>query len=267
MNRDLEQKLDIREEVPIRSFSIAAFICKKEKNTGKYLILKRCSEFLNNSWQMVSGRIEKGETAWQAALREIKEETGIVPDRLYSSNKADLGEAYADYFTFSLVRNPWDSLVSWYNMIRTYGPANTTNRFWAYVLANSSCFEEFIKNCTGTVSEYGTQKSILRNQVEYLSDDNGEIIVDQVGRFENFTDDVRRILTSASITVPMVIVKADSHMNITVHTIPKKHVTSWRHGSEMTLKHLVINSIYLADFKSDNTPNRSTITQCVSRGL
>ena len=39
---------------------------------------------------MVSGKIEKGETAWQAALREIKEETGLIPDRLYSANEVEL---------------------------------------------------------------------------------------------------------------------------------------------------------------------------------
>jgi len=89
MNIDLIKRIDIREEVPIKSFSIAAFICKKENGIGNYLILKRCSKYLENSWQMVSGRLEKGETAWEAALREIKEETGIIPDRLYSANRIE----------------------------------------------------------------------------------------------------------------------------------------------------------------------------------
>jgi len=35
---------------------------------------------------MVSGRIEHGEKGWEAALREIKEETGLTPDRFYSAN-------------------------------------------------------------------------------------------------------------------------------------------------------------------------------------
>jgi dATP pyrophosphohydrolase len=39
---------------------------------------------------MVSGKIEKGEKAWEAALREIREETGLIPDRLYSTNELEM---------------------------------------------------------------------------------------------------------------------------------------------------------------------------------
>jgi len=78
--------LEIREEVPIKSFSIAAYICKIENETAYFLLIRRCGKFLNGNWQMVSGKIEKGETAWQAALREIKEETNLVPEKLYSAD-------------------------------------------------------------------------------------------------------------------------------------------------------------------------------------
>ncbi|WP_328802750.1 NUDIX domain-containing protein [Paenibacillus sp. LX16] len=38
-------------------------------------------------WSYVGGRIEKGEKAWEAALREVHEETGITEVRLYSANQ------------------------------------------------------------------------------------------------------------------------------------------------------------------------------------
>ncbi len=82
--------MDIREEVPIKSFSIAAYICKVVDGESRFLIIRRQSSYLPDSWQMVSGKIEKGEKAWEAALREIKEETGLVPDRLYSANTVEL---------------------------------------------------------------------------------------------------------------------------------------------------------------------------------
>jgi dATP pyrophosphohydrolase len=51
-----------------------------------YLALKR-SEGLKRypgMWQVVTGGIETGETAAQAALRELFEETGLVPLELYA---------------------------------------------------------------------------------------------------------------------------------------------------------------------------------------
>ncbi|HBD83024.1 MAG TPA: NUDIX hydrolase, partial [Dehalococcoidia bacterium] len=38
------------------------------------------------TWQEISGLIEPRETAWEAALREIKEETGLTPYRFYSAD-------------------------------------------------------------------------------------------------------------------------------------------------------------------------------------
>ena len=34
-------------------------------------------------WQGVAGKIEKGEQSWQAAIRELKEETGLDPLRIF----------------------------------------------------------------------------------------------------------------------------------------------------------------------------------------
>ena len=60
-----------------------------EKGTGKFLLLKRIGKYLDGVWQPITGRIEPGETAWQTALREVKEETDLVPDRLYSANRVE----------------------------------------------------------------------------------------------------------------------------------------------------------------------------------
>ncbi|MHC4476188.1 MAG: NUDIX hydrolase [Planctomycetota bacterium] len=82
--------MDIKQEIPIKSFAIAVHIVRVDCGIGKYLVLKRKSAYLPNTWQMVTGRIEKGEKAWEAALREIREETGLAPDRLYSANEVEV---------------------------------------------------------------------------------------------------------------------------------------------------------------------------------
>lgn len=66
----------------IQPQAVSAFII----HNGKYLLIRRCSEYLKGTWQMISGGIDQEEKAWDAALREIKEETGLVPQRLYSAD-------------------------------------------------------------------------------------------------------------------------------------------------------------------------------------
>jgi dATP pyrophosphohydrolase len=72
---------------------IVAYIVKIEEGVSFYLLLRRVGKHLNGNWQMVSGGIELGETAYHAALREIQEETNLIPDRFYS---ADAVESFYD---------------------------------------------------------------------------------------------------------------------------------------------------------------------------
>jgi dihydroneopterin triphosphate diphosphatase len=51
-----------------------------------YLLLKRSADdkLYPLTWQIVTGSIEDGETAVQASLREVQEETGIRPERYWN---------------------------------------------------------------------------------------------------------------------------------------------------------------------------------------
>ena len=76
-------------EVPIRCTGIATVLLKKIENEYKVLLLKRATSVLRDAWCYIGGSIEEGEKAWEAASREIKEETGITNVVLYTSNKFD----------------------------------------------------------------------------------------------------------------------------------------------------------------------------------
>jgi dihydroneopterin triphosphate diphosphatase len=51
----------------------------------RWLLLRRAaSRAYEGSWRMVGGKIEPGEAAWQAALRELREEVGGAPLRAWA---------------------------------------------------------------------------------------------------------------------------------------------------------------------------------------
>ena len=49
-----------------------------------FLVLKRAkTKMYEHIWQGVAGKIEDGETSWEAATRELKEETGLAPIKMF----------------------------------------------------------------------------------------------------------------------------------------------------------------------------------------
>lgn len=71
--------------VPIFAPFISIYLVKYIEGKPRFLIIRRDREPYKDIWQPITGNIREGEKAWQAALRELKEETGIIPDRFYSA--------------------------------------------------------------------------------------------------------------------------------------------------------------------------------------
>jgi len=89
-------------------------------------------------------------------------------------------EEYKRYFSFTITRNPWDKMVSQY----FYNAFN-------WVPKNTS-FKEYIKR-------FGNGEQITRFSpfhLPYITDENGEIIVDYIGRFEAL-DETMRVVSKA----------------------------------------------------------------------
>jgi dihydroneopterin triphosphate diphosphatase len=54
------------------------------KSAPEFLIFRRAEgKPYAGQWRMVAGKTKAGEGAWEAALRELKEETGMVPERFW----------------------------------------------------------------------------------------------------------------------------------------------------------------------------------------
>lgn len=50
------------------------------------LLLRRTGPYLRGTWSYAAGHVEPGEAGWQAALRELREETGLTPEALYATS-------------------------------------------------------------------------------------------------------------------------------------------------------------------------------------
>lgn len=82
-------------------------------------------------------------------------------------------ENFHSYKSFSIIRNPWDQMISLYLRLH----ANDSNAIH---------FKHWLKNLKPTNMQ-GTVPS------QSLFDENGQCLVDEIGRYENLADDFRNI--------------------------------------------------------------------------
>ncbi len=65
---------------------VEVHIFKQSEGKLEFLLLKRSNkEIYGGLWQMVTGKIKKGEKAFKSALREMKEETGLTPQKFWTA--------------------------------------------------------------------------------------------------------------------------------------------------------------------------------------
>lgn len=64
---------------------IDCHVARETTEGWQYLVLRRAENRSDaGRWRIVTGKIEVGETAWQAALRELREETTLEAQRLFA---------------------------------------------------------------------------------------------------------------------------------------------------------------------------------------
>lgn len=69
---------------------VDTFVLRGAGERLEVLVLRRAPGGRNpGSWETVHGTIEPGETPVQASLRELREETGFVPQRFYNLSRIE----------------------------------------------------------------------------------------------------------------------------------------------------------------------------------
>ena len=77
---------------------IDAYVFRQTQDGIKFLLLKRAkTKIYEHLWQGVAGKIEDGETAVETAVRELMEETGFKPLRMFIADHiSKFYEAHSD---------------------------------------------------------------------------------------------------------------------------------------------------------------------------
>jgi hypothetical protein len=136
--------------------------------------------------------------------------------RFAAELRALYGEAaWGQYYKFAFVRNPWDRLVSWWEMMRrNVAEGRPRNGFQRYCTERARTFGEFLQLCDAEYHDPDGSKWIYRNQIDYLRDRDGTVLVDFVGRYERLQSDFSRIA---------------QHLHVAESALPRVNGTVRRH--------------------------------------
>ncbi|TNE37003.1 MAG: NUDIX domain-containing protein [Alphaproteobacteria bacterium] len=98
----------MKPQIPLRSRAMSCYVLRRIEGRPEVLLLRRVGDPLDGEWCQVAGRLEEGEKAWEGVLRELKEETALVPDRFYSGDICEqFYNAFADVITLIPVFVAW----------------------------------------------------------------------------------------------------------------------------------------------------------------
>jgi len=124
-----------------------------------------------------------------AKARDIKKE---LPNDLYRK-----------LYKFAFVRNPWDWQVSLYHFIKS------SPDHFRYNLVKDMNFKDYLR---WRVYEDKTL------QIDFVTDENGQIIVDFIGRYENLYQDLKKVCKVLNIKFNYL-----PHLNKSKHDYYKKY--------------------------------------------
>jgi dATP pyrophosphohydrolase len=63
----------------IRSGMVAVVVLRGSASASRMLLVQRAGIRMHGAWTYIAGHVEPGEAGWQAARRELHEETGLTP--------------------------------------------------------------------------------------------------------------------------------------------------------------------------------------------
>jgi len=121
-------------------------------------------------------------------------------------------DVWSEYFKFSFIRNPYERLLSWYNMIDKSRGNSNPNPFHAQIQKNIHSFGDFIMQKKDFINDSKLPRQRI-TQFQKISN-NGEVIIDFVGRYENINKDFSHICRKLNIPeIELPIINKFDHQN------------------------------------------------------
>lgn len=113
----------------------------------------------------------------------------------------ELKKSYPDYFTFSFVRDPWSRIVSCYKSKIEKAVIGKRARIHSFYknLSPTMRFEDF---CQWLLSPEGQDDVADRHWISqylFVTNDNGQMICDFIGKYETLDDDWRQVCGTLNI--------------------------------------------------------------------
>ncbi len=119
-------------------------------------------------------------------------------------------DIWNEYFKFTFIRNPYERLYSWYNMIDKCRDTPNPNPFHLYIQKNIHSFSDFIMKdkSSSDINELGWRLPPQRIAQFQKISGKKRVIIDFIGRYENINGDFSYICEK--LNIPEIILP---HMN------------------------------------------------------
>jgi chondroitin 4-sulfotransferase 11 len=93
---------------------------------------------------------------------------------------------YWEMFSFAVIRNPWDRMVSWYTMPK----GGKWSSFLDHQAKLGLSFIDWVVFMYVRIRQQrlDNREHLYREQVDYITDNDGRVMVDQVCRFEKLNE-------------------------------------------------------------------------------
>jgi hypothetical protein len=129
---------------------------------------------------------------WQAKARDVKKE---LPAEVYNS-----------FYKFAFVRNPWDWQVSYYHFILK---EKTHIRY--ELVKSMDSFEKYLEWVINTKNPF--PKGTNKLQREHITDSEGKLIIDFIGRYETLETDFNDVCQLLNLQTSLPHLNTSKHRN------------------------------------------------------